>query len=119
MSNKGLVFAAAKAIAVANDVEAGSPYRAELQCVPVGITIPARRNEAADTLLFVEHGTLEVTIEGAEGYLGAGEFARVPAGRFFAYRNAAGETALVLQLAVPRPARGTREITAIVATAAA
>jgi glyoxylate utilization-related uncharacterized protein len=78
----------------------------------------AKRNARSEMLLFVEHGTIELMIEGATGYLGAGEFARIPSGRIYGYRNAGSVNARVLSLPV-RSAELVRRTTTITVTVAA
>ena len=87
-------------VAVANDVSAGSAYRADTVALPCEGRSGPRRDDVADTLLLVERGLIEMMVEGATGYLDAGEFARVPAGYTYAFRNAGSTIARVLSVRV-------------------
>lgn len=74
------------AVPVANDTAPGA-VRASVLTLPAVSAIVAHRNGAAETMIFVEEGVIELSINGVEGYLSQGEFARVAPGAHFAYRN--------------------------------
>jgi mannose-6-phosphate isomerase-like protein (cupin superfamily) len=118
MSNRALAQLGNRAVAVANDVCAGSPYRANVRAVPPATAIPGRRDEKSELLLFVEHGRLEVMIDGAAAFLGKGEFARVKPGAWYAYRNVGHEVARLLTVPVPRPGKARSAATITVEFAA-
>jgi glyoxylate utilization-related uncharacterized protein len=95
MPNKAILRTADDVVAVANDVAAHSRYRATAHVVPVEGQ-SAAQTAAVDMLLFVDRGAVEMMLEGATSYLGAGGFAQIPAGHTLAYRNAGTITARVL-----------------------
>jgi glyoxylate utilization-related uncharacterized protein len=95
MPSKAILRTGSDVVAAANDVSAYSPYRAAAHIVPVEGQSPARM-ASGDMLLFVDRGTVEVMIEGATSFLGAGQFAQIATGHTYAYRNAGSITAHVL-----------------------
>ena len=74
------------AVPVANDVAAGA-LRASVHTFPRCRRSSPRRNGNAETMIFVEEGIIELSINGMDGYLSQGEFARVAPGAHFAFRN--------------------------------
>jgi hypothetical protein len=62
---------------------------------------------------------VELMVEGAVGYLSAGEFARVPSGRIYSYRNPGSVTARILSLPVRKADLAARTTTVTVTIAAA
>lgn len=118
MSNRALAQLGNRAVAVANDVGSDSPYRAHVRHVPPGTAIPGRRDETTEILLFVEHGRLEVMIDGAEAHLGKGEYARVRPGAWYAYRNGGHDVARLLAVPVLRTGKARSAATIIVEFAA-
>lgn len=119
MASKGILRTDDRVLPVANDVAKDSPYRAEGHRIDPDGTTAAKRNARSEMLLFVENGTLELMIEGAIGHLSAGEFARIPAGRTYAYRNAGSVNARVLSLPVRQADMAKRTTTITVTVAAA
>jgi mannose-6-phosphate isomerase-like protein (cupin superfamily) len=104
LGSKAFVIAGNRAELIAND-GCDFSYRAAVHHVPVDTMIPALCHEAAETHLLVEHGTLEVMVNGVAAMVTAGQFLRVPAGSHFAYRNAGNTMArLLLRTVAPRPA---------------
>ena len=94
------------AVAVANDVPANG-LRASVHTVPAVSAIVASRNGAAETMLFVEDGVIQLAINGADGYLSQGEFARIAPGAHYAFRNKSDTVARVLSVPVVRAERTT------------
>lgn len=86
---------------VANDVAAGA-IRASVHTVPAASPIVAGRNGTAETMLFVEEGVIQLAIDGVDGYLSQGEFARIAPGAHYAFRNKATLPARVLSVPVVR-----------------
>ena len=104
MGSKAFLIAGSRAELIAND-GCDFSYRAAFHHLPVGTRIPAHCHEAAETHMLVEHGTLEVMVNGLATMITAGQFMRVTAGMNFAYRNAGNTMArLLLRTVVPRPA---------------
>jgi mannose-6-phosphate isomerase-like protein (cupin superfamily) len=105
MGQPGFVITGDRAARVAND-NADFRYRASAHYVAVGVQIPVRCHEHAETQFMVEDGILEFMIGGASGMVLAGDFVRIPAGVHYAYRNAGDTTARLLMKSVsPQPVR--------------
>jgi mannose-6-phosphate isomerase-like protein (cupin superfamily) len=112
MANRAFVIAGEHAALIANDVN-DFRYRAAAHYVPVGVQIPVRSHDRAETQFVVEDGVIEFMIGGASGLVLAGDFVRVPAGVPYAYRNAGDTTARVLMRAInPLPAQRAMRVTA-------
>jgi hypothetical protein len=94
---------------VANDVPAGA-IRASVHHVPAVSPIIATRNCGAETMLFVEEGVIELAINGIDGYLSQGEFARIAVGAHYAFRNKSDAPARVLSVPVVRTERTLRVV---------
>lgn len=117
MASKAILNFDSKVIPVANDVPGNSRYRAQPKSIaPEGGAV-ATRNVGSELLLFVEHGTVELMVEGAVGYLSAGEFARIPANKTYSYRNAGSVVAKVLTLPVRKANLAARTVTVTIAAA--
>jgi glyoxylate utilization-related uncharacterized protein len=97
------------AVPVANDVPEGA-LRASVHTVPAVAAIVTSRNGAAELMLFVEDGVIELSINGMDGYLSQGEFARIAPGAHYAYRNKGEKPARVLSVPVVRTERTLRVI---------
>lgn len=105
MGHPGFVIAGHRAARVAND-NTDFRYRASAHYVAVGVQVPLRCHEHAETQFMVEDGILEFMIGGAAGMVLSGDFVRIPAGVPYAYRNAGETTARILVKSVsPQPAR--------------
>jgi|EndMetStandDraft_9_1072997.scaffolds.fasta_scaffold80737_2 mannose-6-phosphate isomerase-like protein (cupin superfamily) len=94
---------------VANDVPAGA-LRANVHHVPAVSAIVASRNGTAEMMLFVEEGMIELAINGIDGYLSQGEFARIAPGVHYAFRNKNKTPARVLSVPVVRTERTLRVV---------
>lgn len=92
------------AMPVANDAVPGA-VRASVLTLPAVSAIVAHRNGAAETMIFVEEGMVELAINGVEGYLSQGEFARIAPHAHYAFRNKSGVAARVLSVPVVRTER--------------
>jgi mannose-6-phosphate isomerase-like protein (cupin superfamily) len=99
MGHRGFMIAGGHAALVANDVN-DFRYRATAHYVPVGVQVPVRTHDRAETQFVVEDGVVEFMIGGAAAIVLTGDFVRVPAGVPYAYRNAGDTTARVLMRAV-------------------
>ncbi|MDO8361021.1 MAG: cupin domain-containing protein [Devosia sp.] len=95
MGKRAFLIAGDRAALVANDVT-DFRYRAALHHLPVGVQVPARSSQRAETQFMVEDGIVEFMIGGAAGMALAGDFVRVPPGVPFACRNAGDTTAVLL-----------------------
>ena len=103
MSERAFLIAGDRAAVVANDI-ADNRYRAAIHYVPVGVQIPVRCHDTAETQFLLEDGTLEFMIGGAASYISAPNFIRVPPGVPYAYRNAGDHTArLLVHASRPEP----------------
>lgn len=89
-------------------------YRAHAHRLRPGALVPARRNERSTLVFVVENGTLEFMVEGAVGFIAAGEAVRIAPGASFAYRNAGNTEALLLSRC-QAPCRPVRRVTVEVA----
>ncbi len=99
MAQKAFVIAGDRAAIVAND-NCDFRYRAAVHYVPVGVQVPVRCHDGAETQFLVEDGLVEFMVGGMAGIVMAGDFVRVPAGVPYAYRNAGETTARVLAKSV-------------------
>ena len=106
MGNRAFLIAGDHATFIAND-DSDFRYRATAHYVPVGVQVPVRSHDHAETQFVVEDGVVEFMIGGAAGMVLAGDFVRVPAGVPYAYRNAGDSTARLLVRSV-NPAAGRR-----------
>jgi mannose-6-phosphate isomerase-like protein (cupin superfamily) len=105
MGHPGFVIAGDHAARVAND-NADFRYRASAHYVAVGVQVPVRCHEHAETQFMIEDGILEFMIGGGAGMVLGGDFVRIPAGVPYAYRNAGDATARILMKSVsPQAAR--------------
>jgi mannose-6-phosphate isomerase-like protein (cupin superfamily) len=95
MAQNAFVIAGDRAAIIAND-NCDFRYRAAVHYVAVGVQVPVRCHDQAETQFMVEDGMVEFMIGGAAGYVLPGDFVRVPAGVPYAYRNAGETTARVL-----------------------
>ena len=112
MAQKAFVIAGDRAAIVAND-NCDFRYRAAVHYLPVGVQVPLRCHDCAETQFLIEDGLVEFMVGGAAGIVMAGDFVRVPAGVPYAYRNAGETTAMVLARTVsPEIARRALRVTA-------
>lgn len=99
MRSRAFMIAGGHAALIANDVN-DFRYHAAAHYVPVGVQVPVRTHDRAETQFVVEDGVVEFMIGGAAGLVLAGDFVRVPAGVPYAYRNAGDTTARILVRAI-------------------
>jgi mannose-6-phosphate isomerase-like protein (cupin superfamily) len=112
MGSRAFVIAGGHAALIANDVN-DFRYHAAAHYVPVGVQVPVRTHDRAETQFVVEDGVVEFMIGGAAGLVLSGDFVRVPAGVPYAYRNAGDTTVRILVRAInPAPARRALQVTA-------
>ena len=103
MSNAAFVVTNGHASPVAND-GCDFRYRANRQCVPLGVQVAARTLPDRDVQILLEDGFVEIMIGGATAIAVPGDFVRVPAGAIHAWRNAGEVDAHLLTRTVsPRP----------------
>ena len=95
MGNRAFLIAGDRAALIAND-DTDFRYRAAVHYLPVGVQVPVRCHDGAETQFMVEDGEVEFMIGGATGLVLGGDFVRVPAGVVYAYRNVGDTTARVL-----------------------
>jgi mannose-6-phosphate isomerase-like protein (cupin superfamily) len=95
MAQRAFVIAGDRAALIAND-NCDFRYRAAVHYLPVGVQVPVRCHDTAETQFMIEDGLVEFMVGGAAGIVMAGDFVRVPAGVPYAYRNAGDTTARVL-----------------------
>jgi mannose-6-phosphate isomerase-like protein (cupin superfamily) len=112
MAQKAFVIAGDRAAIVAND-NCDFRYRALAHYLPVGVQVPVRCHDNAETQFLIEDGLVEFMVGGGAGMVMPGNFVRVPAGVPYAYRNAGDTTAMVLVRTVsPQIARRALKVTA-------
>ena len=116
MRERAFLIAGDQAALIANDIS-DMRYRAALLHVPVGMQVPVRRHESAETLFYIASGTLEFMAGGAVLPLTGPDHVRVPPGMVHAWRNVGNETAHVL-VRTSRPAPAFRMIHACIEYAA-
>jgi len=101
MSRRAFFIAGDRIIQIANPCDAGLSYQATQYHVLPGEQVGPRMQEQAETVIVVESGVIEVMVNGMSGYVSAGNFMRIPAKTWFAYRNDDDEPARVLQRTAP------------------
>ena len=118
MSRHAFFIVGDRVVHVANPRGAGFQYQAQSHTLPPQAQIGPYQHEAAETVLVVKEGTLELMINGAAGYVTAGSFVRIPAKTWFSYRSVGDEPARVLCRTAPAlPARDSCKITIQIAAA--
>lgn len=104
MNNRAFVITGDHAAMIANDID-DTRYRASAHYLPVGVQVPVRSLDDAETQFMLEDGTLEFMVGGAATYITAPNMVRVPPGVPYAYRNVGDDTALLLvRASKPEPA---------------
>lgn len=89
---------------VANPCGAGLNYQArETVLSPGELTAPGQ-HPGSETVVFVSEGQLDLMVNGASATLGAGQFARIRPGHWFAMRNSDYRLTKVLVRVAPLPA---------------
>jgi len=101
MSRRAFFITNDRIIHIANPCGAGLSYQAQAHVVMPGAQVGPHMQENAETVLVVEDGMLEVMINGMSGLVTAGNFIRIPAKTWYAYRNDSDEAARVLQRTAP------------------
>jgi mannose-6-phosphate isomerase-like protein (cupin superfamily) len=101
MSRRAFFIAGNRIIPIANPCGAGLSYQALAHVVLPGAQSGPHMQEAAETVIVVEQGGLEVMVNGMAGPVTAGHFIRIPAGSWYAYRNDGDAEALVLCRTAP------------------
>lgn len=101
MSRRAFFIAGDRIIHIANPCGAGLSYQAQAHVVMPGAQVGPQTQEQAETIILVEDGILEVMINGMSGMVGAGNFIRVPAKAWYAYRNDTDDAVHVLCRTAP------------------
>ena len=101
MSRRAFFIAGDRIIQIANPCGAGLSYQAQAHVVLPGAQVGPHVQELAETVLVVEEGVLDVMINGMSGLITAGNFIRIPAKTWFAYRNDSDDAARVLHRTAP------------------
>jgi mannose-6-phosphate isomerase-like protein (cupin superfamily) len=101
MSRRAFFIADDRIIHIANPCGAGLSYQAQAHVVLPGAQVGPHTQERAETVLVVEEGVLEVMVNGMSGFVTAGNFIRIPAKTWYAYRNDSDDPARVLQRTAP------------------
>lgn len=118
MSRRAFFIAGDRIIHIANPCGAGLSYHAQAHIVMPGAQVGPQTQDQAETVILVEEGNLEVMINGMAGMVGAGEFVRVPAKAWYAYRNDTDDAARVLCRTAPaQKARDACRVTIRIAAA--
>lgn len=89
------MIAGDRAALIANDI-GDFRYLAAVHYVSAGAHVPVRSHGATETQFMLEYGTLEFMVGGASAVIAAPDFARVPPGVPYAYRNIGDTTARLL-----------------------
>ncbi len=101
MSRYAFFIAGDRVMHVANAGGAGFQYQAQWHVLPPQVQVGPQQHEHAETVIVVQDGMLEVMVNGAAGFVGAGSFVRIPAKTWFAYRNAGSDPARILYRTAP------------------
>jgi mannose-6-phosphate isomerase-like protein (cupin superfamily) len=101
MSRRAFFIAGDRIIHIANPAGAGLAYHAQAHVVLPGAQVGPHVQEQAETVLLVEDGVLEVMINGMSAAVTAGNYVRVPARSWFAYRNESDRPARMLCRTAP------------------
>lgn len=118
MSRHAFFIAGDRVVHVANPCGAGFQYQAQSHILLPQTQIGPQQHELAETVLVVKEGTLEVMINGAAGYVGAGSFVRIPPKTWFAYRSVGdGPARLLCRTAPAMPVAKGRRISIHIAAA--
>lgn len=103
MTRRAFFLAGDRIIHIANPCGAGLSYQALQHVVLPGAQVGPHVQDQAETVIVVEHGVLEVMINGLAAVVSAGSYIRVPPKTWFAYRNDSTEPAQVLCRTAPLP----------------
>lgn len=87
MSRHAFFIAGEQVLHIANPCGAGIGYHGQPHVVQPGAQVGPHMLEQAETIILVEAGVLEVMINGMTGWVKGGDFIRIPAGAWYAYRN--------------------------------
>jgi mannose-6-phosphate isomerase-like protein (cupin superfamily) len=118
MTRRAFFVAGDRIIHIANPSGAGTSYQAQAHVLLPGAEAGPLSQEAAETVLVVEDGTIEVMVNGMASFVGAGGFVRIPPKTWFAYRNDTDRAAHILCRTAPiQPARRGCRITIQIAAA--
>lgn len=101
MSRRAFFIAGDRIIHIANPCGAGLSYHAQAHVVMPGAQVGPHMQEQAETIIFVEEGVLEVMINGMTGWVKGGDFIRVPASTWYAYRNDTDDPTRILCRTAP------------------
>ncbi len=88
---------------IANPCGAGLNYQARERVLTPGELTTAGHHPSSETVIVVTEGVVDLMINGASASLGAGQFARVRPGHWFAMRNSDYRLARVLVRVAPQP----------------
>lgn len=118
MTRHAFFIAGDRVVHVANPADAGFQYQAQSHIVLPHVQSASQQHEFAETVIVVQEGMLEVMINGAAGFVGAGSFVRIPPRTWFAYRNIGDDPGRLLYRTAPSaPARDRYKITIQIAAA--
>lgn len=101
MSRRAFFIAGDRIVHIANPCGAGLAYHAQAHLVMPGAQVGPQVQEQAETVVLVEEGVIEVMINGMSGRVTAGNFIRIPAKAWYAYRNDTDNAARVLCRTAP------------------
>lgn len=101
MLRRAFFIAGDRIIDIANPCGAGLSYQAQAHVVLPGAQVGPHTQERAETVLLVEDGTLEVMVNGMAALVTAGNFIRIPAMAWYAYRNDSDGAVRVLHRTAP------------------
>ena len=89
---------------IANPCGAGVNYHARKRVLTPGELTAPSQHSTSETLIVVTEGQVDLMVNGASAMLGAGQFARIRPGQWFAMRNSDYRLAQVLVRVAPLPA---------------
>lgn len=89
---------------IANPCAAGLSYHARERVLTPGELTSPGHHPTSETVIVVTEGQLDLVVNGASAALGAGQFARIRPGHWFAMRNSDYRLAKVLVRVAPVPA---------------
>jgi mannose-6-phosphate isomerase-like protein (cupin superfamily) len=101
MSRRAFFIAGDHVFHIANPCGAGLGYHAQAHVVMPGAQVAPQFQEQAETIILVEDGVLEVMINGMTGWVRGGDFIRIPASTWYAYRNDTDDPTRILCRTAP------------------
>lgn len=112
MSRQAFFVAGDKIVLIANPCDAGLQYQAHQALLKADALAGPFCHQTSETFVLVREGMIEMMINGTTALVAAGDFARVPPGLHYGYRNSGDTPArLLIRVAPEPPRRRCRKIT--------